>query len=160
MRRCSIDRVMVTSSPMTDLRIGLIGGTGLGEAIGASTNGTRHRVETPFGPTSDEIIETQWANVTVLVLSRHGPGHVLNPSSVPYRANIFALKKLGCTHILASGAVGSLREELAPRSLVVPDQVIDRTFRRAGTFYEDLAVHVELASPFCPSLRKALLAAG
>ncbi len=64
------------------------------------------------------------------------------------------------THILASGAVGSLREEIRPRDLVVPDQVIDRTFRRAGTFYEDLAVHVEFASPFCPRLRKALLGAG
>jgi 5'-methylthioadenosine phosphorylase len=76
---------------------------------------------------------------------------------VPYRANIFALKKLEVTHILASGAVGSLRDEMKPRELVVPDQLIDRTFRRAGTFYEELAVHVEFASPFCPQLRKALL---
>src|SRR5438309_5784748 len=157
MRRCSIDRVMVTSSPMTDLRIGLIGGTGLGEAIGASTNGTRHRVETPFGPTSDEIIETQWANVTVLVLSRHGPGHVLNPSQVPSHANIFALKKLGCTHILASGAVGSLRDEFKPRDLVIADQIIDRTSRRPGSFFENTAVHIEFAEPFCPILRQMLV---
>src|SRR5205823_7627080 len=75
-------------------------------------------------------------------------------------ANIFALKTLGVTRILAGGAVGSLQEDIVPRSLVIPDQIIDRTFRRAGTFYEELAVHVELASPFCPSLRRALLSAG
>ena len=68
----------------------------------------------------------------VALLSRHGEGHLLNPSQVPYRANIFALKTLGVTHILASGAVGSLREDLAPRTLVIPDQVIDKTFRRRG----------------------------
>ena len=93
------------------MRIGLIGGTSLGEAIGASTNGTRHRVETPFGPTSDEIIETQWANVTVLVLSRHGPGHVLNPSRVPYRANIFALRGWRFGKHLRQRGFHSLREK-------------------------------------------------
>ncbi|HET9450169.1 MAG TPA: MTAP family purine nucleoside phosphorylase, partial [Aggregicoccus sp.] len=98
--------------------------------------------------------------VKVALLARHGDGHVLNPSKVPYRANIFALKKLGVTHVLASGAVGSLREEIAPRDLVVPDQLIDRTHRRAGTFFEELSVHVELAHPFCPTLRRALLEAG
>ena len=95
------------SSPMSDLRIGLIGGTGLGQALGAEA-GTRHEhLETPFGAPSDAIIETDWAGVRVLILSRHGPGHLINPSRVPYRANIFALKRLGCTHIIASGAVGS-----------------------------------------------------
>jgi 5'-methylthioadenosine phosphorylase len=79
---------------------------------------------------------------------------------VPYRANIFALKQLGCTHILASGAVGSLREELKPRQLVIPDQVIDKTTQRAGTFYERAAVHVEFAEPFCPVLRQILKDAG
>jgi 5'-methylthioadenosine phosphorylase len=74
-----------------DLRVGLIGGTGLGEALGAE-NGRRHTVETPFGATSDDIIETTWAGVTTLILSRHGPGHLINPSQVPSRANIFALK--------------------------------------------------------------------
>ena len=79
---------------------------------------------------------------------------------MPYRANIFALKALGVTHVLASAAVGSLREEIAPRDLVVPDQFIDRTYRRAGTFFDELAVHVALADPFCPTLRRALLEAG
>lgn len=96
----------------------------------------------------------------MLLLARHGEGHVLNPSAVPYRANIFALKQLGATHILATGAVGSLREEVRPRDLVVVDQVIDKTTRRAGTFYEGAAVHVEFAQPFCPVLRGLLLEAG
>lgn len=144
---------------MNDLKIGLIGGTGLGEALAASTEGTRHELETPFGRPSDAIIETNWAGVPVLVLSRHGPGHVINPTQIPTRANIYALKQLGCTHIIASGAVGSLREEFKPRDLVIPDQVIDKTTKRPGTFYEKAAVHVEFAEPFCPVLRQILLEA-
>ena len=140
--------------------IGIIGGSGLGEALGAFGSGTEHRVDTPFGAPSSPIVVADVGGVEVALLARHGPGHLLNPSRVPYRANLFALKKLGVTHVIASGAVGSLREEIAPRSLVIPDQAIDRTFRRAGTFYEELAVHVELASPFCPQLRRALLDAG
>lgn len=140
--------------------IGIIGGSGLGEALGALGTGEAHAIDTPFGKPSAPILTTEVNGVPVALLARHGEGHLLNPSRVPYRANIFALKKLGVTQILASGAVGSLREEIRPRELVVPDQAVDRTFRRAGTFYEDLAVHVELASPFCPQLRKALLDAG
>src|SRR3954470_4065470 len=104
------------------VRVGLIGGTGLGEMLGVE-NGQRHETDTPFGRPSDAIIEGQWAGVPVLLLPRHGPGHLLSPSQVPYRANIFALKQLGCTHILASGAVGSLREEFKPKQIVIPDQV-------------------------------------
>jgi 5'-methylthioadenosine phosphorylase len=144
---------------MNDLKIGLIGGTGLGEALTASTEGTRHELATPFGRPSDAIIETAWAGVPVLVLSRHGPGHVINPTQIPTRANIYALKQLGCTHIIASGAVGSLREEFKPRDLVIPDQVIDKTTKRPGTFFEKAAVHVEFAEPFCPVLRQILLEA-
>jgi 5'-methylthioadenosine phosphorylase len=145
---------------MSDLKIGLIGGSGLGQALAEASSGTRHEMETPFGRPSDVIIETNWAGVSVLVLSRHGPGHLLNPSQVPARANIFALKQLGCTHILASGAVGSLREEFRPKDLVIPDQIIDKTHKRANTFYERAAVHVEFAEPFCPVLRQILLEAG
>jgi 5'-methylthioadenosine phosphorylase len=140
--------------------IGIIGGSGLGEVLGALGTGEAHDIDTPFGKPSAPILTTEVDGVPVALLARHGDGHLLNPSRVPYRANIFAFNKLGVTHILASGAVGSLREEIKLRDLVVPDQVIDRTFRRAGTFYEDLAVHVEFASPFCPQLRSALLAAG
>jgi len=126
----------------------------------AGAEGVRHEVDTPFGRPSDAIVSTQWDGIDVLLLNRHGPGHLLYPSAVPYRANIFALKQLGCTHIIASGAVGSLRQEFAPRDLVVPDQVIDKTFRRAGTFYERAAVHVEFAEPFCPVLRRVLMEEG
>jgi 5'-methylthioadenosine phosphorylase len=139
--------------------IGIIGGTGLGEALGA-LGGERHQIDTPFGAPSAPIVTTEVGGVPVALLARHGDAHLLNPSRVPYRANIFALKQMGVTRILASGAVGSLREELKPRDLVVPSQLIDRTFRRPGTFYENLAVHVEFASPFCPQLRRVLLDAG
>jgi 5'-methylthioadenosine phosphorylase len=143
------------------LRVGVIGGTGLGEALLAHTgDGRRHEIETPFGRPSDAIIETTWHDVPVLFLARHGPGHLLNPSQVPYRANIFALRQLGCTHIIASGAVGSLREEMKPRDLAIPDQIIDKTSKRVGTFYENAAVHVEFAEPFCPVLRQILVEAG
>ena len=140
--------------------IGIIGGSGLGRLLGALGSGETHRIDTPFGQPSAPIVTTSVGGVPVALLARHGEGHLLNPSAVPYRANLFALKKLGVTHVIASGAVGSLREEVRPRDLVVPDQIIDRTFRRAGTFYEDLAVHVELAAPYCPQLRGALLAGG
>jgi len=142
---------------MDGIKIGLIGGSGLAEAMLRQTQGTRHEIDTPFGRPSDAIIETQWAGLPLFFLSRHGPGHTLSPSQVPYRANLFALKKLGVTHVIASGAVGSLREGFKPRDLVIPDQVIDRTFRRPGTFFEDAAVHVELSEPFCPVLRRTLL---
>src|SRR5215510_3866132 len=122
---------------MNDVRIGLIGGTGLGAALTApDQQARRHEVETPFGRPSDAILEVEWEGLPVFILSRHGPGHLLNPSAVPYRANIFALKQLGVTHVIASGAVGSLRDEFRPRDLVIPDQLIDKTHRRPATFYE------------------------
>lgn len=146
---------------MSDLRIGLIGGTGLGQELVTNhhAGGCRHDVDTPFGKPSDAIIETEIAGLSVLILNRHGPGHLLNPSAVPSRANIFALKSLGCTHIIASGAVGSLREELRPRDVVVIDQFIDKTCGRKGTFFEQAAVHTEFAEPCCPILRKLLTGA-
>jgi 5'-methylthioadenosine phosphorylase len=140
--------------------VGVIGGTGLGEALGGLGGGEVREVETPFGRPSGPITLTEIEGTPVALLSRHGDGHMRNPSAVPYRANVFALKSLGVTHLLASGAVGSLREEIAPRHLVIPDQVIDRTYRRAGTFFDELAVHVELAAPFCPTLRNVLAKAG
>lgn len=140
---------------MSDIRIGLIGGSGLGQLLG--TEGVRHEMETPFGRPSAPIIEAQLDGLPFFSLSRHGEGHLLNPTQVPYRANIFALKKLGCTHIIASGAVGSLREEYKPRDLVIVDQVIDKTSRRPATFFERAAVHVDFAEPYCPVLRRVLL---
>jgi len=143
----------------SDSIIGIIGGSGLGEALG-SLGGEAVEVETPFGKPSGPVFLTRIGDRRVALLSRHGKGHMLNPTQVPYRANIWALKSVGATQVLASGAVGSLRQEIAPRDLVVVDQVIDKTFRRPSTFFENLAVHVELAAPFCPRLRAALIEAG
>ncbi|MHC4562466.1 MAG: S-methyl-5'-thioadenosine phosphorylase [Planctomycetota bacterium] len=142
---------------MAEVKVGIIGGSGLGDALLAESAGKAVEITTPFGQPSDAIIEARWQGTPVALLSRHGPGHVLNPSTVNYRANIYALKALGCTHVIASGAVGSLQEHIAPTHLVVPDQVIDKTYRREPTFCERFAAHVEFASPFCPVLRRHLL---
>lgn len=138
--------------------IGLIGGTGLGEALFGEAYAEEHEIETPFGKPSGPVRVVEWHGLQVATLARHGEGHVLSPAQVPYRANIYALKSLGVTHIIASGAVGSLREEIKPRDLVIVDQVIDKTWRREPTFFDQgLAVHVEFAQPFCPELRELLL---
>jgi len=141
-------------------RIGIIGGTGLGDVLLQQSGSREVTVDTPFGPPSSPIVLASWEGVEVAFLARHGPGHVLPPSRVPYRANVWALKSLGVSRLLASCAMGSLREELAPGHLVLCDQVIDKTYRRAGTFFElEPVVHVALADPFCPRLRELLQAA-
>ena len=145
---------------MAKAKVGILGGSGLGDALCKASPGEAIRMETPFGEPSDAIIRTAWqgADVDVFLLNRHGAGHLIAPSKVNYRANIYALKALGCTHVIASGAVGSLRDRIKPRDLVVPDQVIDKTTRRAGTFFDEFfAAHVEFAMPFCPVLRQHLL---
>ena len=139
--------------------VGIIGGSGLYQ-MEALDEAVEHKVTTPFGAPSDVLVTGRVKGVPVAFLARHARGHRLLPTEVPYRANIYALKALGVTHVIASGAVGSLREEVAPRHLVIPDQVIDKTYRRPGTFFDDLAVHVELATPFCGGLRNALVKGG
>ncbi|MEM6756179.1 MAG: MTAP family purine nucleoside phosphorylase [Planctomycetota bacterium] len=143
---------------MTDrpIKLGIIGGSGLGEKLGLEA-GESIAVDTPFGRPSSDLIRASWEGVEVLLLQRHGPGHVFNPSAVPYRANIFAMKARGVTHLLASGATGSLREHIHPGDLALVDQVIDKTSKRANTFYELAAVHVEFAEPCCPVMRDWLL---
>jgi len=141
------------------IKVGIIGGTGLGQLF-ASQKGKQQKVQTPFGSPSDAIIEAEWEGLRVSLLSRHGTGHLIPPAFVPFRANIFALKQLGCTHILATGACGSLRQEFKPGDLVICDQIIDRTSQRPGTFFEKAAVHVEFAEPFCPVLRRILIEEG
>lgn len=139
-----------------NIRIGIIGGSGLGEALlgGVEARITAERFpDTPFGKPSGVITLGSFGDVPVALLARHGAGHVLNPAAVPSRANIFALKQLGCTHIVASGATGSLREAIEPGHLVLCDQLIDRTNGRPRTFYEHAAVHVEFAEPFCHVMR-------
>jgi 5'-methylthioadenosine phosphorylase len=145
---------------MSQFKIGLIGGTGIGQLLAGTPTTQRHEIDTPFGRPSDAILESEIQGIPVLLLGRHGPGHVIPPSQIPFRANIFALKKLGCTHIIATGAVGSLRQEMKPKDLVVPDQIIDRTTGRIGTFFDKAAVHVEFAEPFCPILRQILIEPG
>ncbi len=141
---------------MAEIKVGIIGGSGLGDALCANAEGTARDIDTPFGKPSSPIIEAEWEGTPIALLNRHGNGHTTPPSMINYRANIYALKAIGCTHIIASGAVGSLREDMEPKHLAIPDQVIDKTYRRVGTFFDDLAVHVEFATPFCPVLRNHL----
>jgi 5'-methylthioadenosine phosphorylase len=141
---------------MAGIRVGIIGGAGLLESLGATGKGEPHLIETPFGPPSGPLFTLEMEGVPVVVLARHGATHQFSPTRVPYRANLFALKVLGVSHVLAYGMVGSLREHIHPGHLVIPDQVIDRTYRRPCTFYDDLAVHVEMTSPFCETLRHVL----
>ncbi|MCL2645543.1 MAG: S-methyl-5'-thioadenosine phosphorylase [Phycisphaerales bacterium] len=146
----------------TTPRIGIIGGSGLGNAlIAAGGGGERAQTvdaDTPFGKPSAPVTLADWNGVPIAFLPRHGIAHTIPPSGVPFRANIWALKAVGCQWIIASGAVGSLRENIAPQDLVLADQVIDKTTRRVGTFFDDAgaAVHVEFAEPFCPRLRAIL----
>lgn len=139
-----------------NIKIGIIGGSGLAQALSAQ-QGQSLTLQTPFGNPSSPIVQLQWQNAQVFILQRHGPGHTLNPSAVPYRANIYALKKCGVTHIIASGATGSLRQNIKPGDLVIPDQIIDKTYKRENTFYQHAAVHVEMSQPFCPITRQWLL---
>lgn len=147
------------------MKIGIIGGTGIGERLlnRMDPRGiTHHRPDTPFGWPSAEIIEgtvkaADGSEVEVLLLNRHGVGHKIPPHRLPYRANIFALKEIGATHLISTGATGSLQEHIKPGELVLCDQVIDRTTLRERTFFDDAAVHVELADPFCPVMRNWLL---
>ena len=139
-------------------KIGIIGGSGLGDALIGSERGTPVEVDTPFGKPSAPPLTITWDGVDVVFLNRHGDGHVYSPSTVPYRANIFALKRLGVTTILASGATGSLRDEIEPGHLVICDQVIDKTHQRHSTFFDKgIVAHVEMAHPFCERVRKVLL---
>jgi len=130
--------------------IGIVGGSGLYEIEGLS--GVESvTVDTPFGSPSDVITLGDLSGVPVAFLPRHGKGHRLNPTNIPARANIFALKSLGVEKILSVSAVGSLRQELAPLDMVVPDQLIDRTSQRVSTFFDEgLVAHISLAEPFCP----------
>jgi 5'-methylthioadenosine phosphorylase len=136
--------------------LAVIGGSGV-YALEKAGQGETLELETPFGRPSSPVLEQRIGESEVLFLARHGVGHVYSPTSVPYRANIFALKELGATHLLSLSAVGSLREELPPRSLVAPDQIIDRTVHRQHSFFEsDVVAHVGIADPFCTRFRAAL----
>jgi 5'-methylthioadenosine phosphorylase len=138
-------------------KIALIGGSGFDDPDFLKDI---HQVKigTPFGPLSNDLIVGTFDNREIVILLRHGKGHRIAPASVNYRANIWALKEFGVTHIIATTACGSLREEIEPGHLVFPDQFIDRTTSRKSTFYDgDQVAHISMAEPFCEYLRQILI---
>ena len=135
------------------MKLGIIGGSGL-EKIDGLENLHVHTQDTPFGKPSDQLVEGSLEGTPVVFLSRHGQGHTIAPSEINHKANIFALKTLGVTHILSISAVGSLQERYAPRDIVVIDQFYDRTKQSAAhTFFgEGIVAHISFAKPICPEL--------
>ncbi len=141
---------------MNNALVGVMGGSGLYE-MEALEDVQEWQVETPFGPPSDAIMTGRVDGVAVAFLARHGRGHRLIPSEIPYRANVFALKTLGVRYLISLSAVGSLRQDLRPLDMVLPDQFIDLTRRRESTFFGTGAVaHVSMAQPVCAQLADVL----
>jgi 5'-methylthioadenosine phosphorylase len=139
--------------------IGVIGGSGLYGFAGLS-EGREHTVSTPFGPPSDALLVGRLGDRSVAFLARHGRSHRILPGEINYRANIYAMKALGVERILSASAVGSMKEGIHPRDVVVPDQFIDRTQQRRATFFgEGIAAHVAMADPVCPETREVLASA-
>jgi len=144
---------------MTQTKIAIIGGSGIYDIEGLE-GAEWLTVESPWGAPSDAILTGTLGGVEMAFLPRHGRGHVHSPSTVPYRANIDALKRLGCTDVISVSACGSFRDEMAPGDFVVVDQFIDRTIGRAQTFFgEGCVAHVSVAHPTCPRLGDACEAA-
>src|SRR5579875_2088696 len=144
---------------MPQAKIGVIGGSGLYRMEGM-TEIEEVEIETPFGKPSDLITVGRVEGVSMAFLPRHGRGHRIAPSDLPVRANIWALKSLGVEWVISVSAVGSLREHLAPRDLLIPDQLFDRTKSRVNSFFEPgIVVHCTFAEPFCPTLSKLLFEA-
>jgi 5'-methylthioadenosine phosphorylase len=142
--------------PVVEAKIGVIGGSGLYQIDGLG-DVRETKVETPFGDPSDLIITGTLHGVPIAFLPRHGKGHRISPSELPARANIFALKSMGVERIVSVSAVGSLKEDIHPLDLVIPDQVIDRTRGRVSTFFgRGLVAHIGFAEPFCPHLSQIL----
>jgi 5'-methylthioadenosine phosphorylase len=138
------------------MTIGLIGGTGMYDAD-VLQQSEEVSISTPYGECSRPIIKGMLQGVRVVIIPRHGKGHVLNPSNVNYRANIWVMKELGVERILAPCAVGSLQEHIKPGDLVLTDQFIDMTAKRISTFYDENKVaHVPMAEPFCGEMRGIL----
>ena len=139
-----------------ELVLAIIGGSGLYSMDGL-TETREEDITTPFGKPSAPIVVGTLEGQQIAFLARHGIGHHIMPSEVPYQANIYALKALGATRIVSINACGSLREDYAPGHIVIPDQIYDNTNRRARTFFgEGMVVHVGVADPFCPDLSASL----
>ena len=144
---------------MGEPRIGVIGGSGLYELEGL-TDVRWRRVRTPFGDPSDAYCIGRLEGREVVFLPRHGRGHRLIPSELPFRANLYGMKALGVEWVISVSAVGSMRERIAPLDLVIPDQFYDHTKRRVSSFFEEgIVAHVAMAEPVCPDLAAALQAA-
>ncbi len=142
---------------LQEAEIGIIGGSGL-YAMPGLTNTREAQVETPFGEPSDAFVLGDLEGRKVAFLARHGRGHKLLPSELNFRANIYAMKKLGVERILSVSAVGSLKEEHKPTDFVVPDQFIDRTFLRQSTFFgKGIVGHVAFGDPVCATVAKTIL---
>ena len=140
--------------PVAD--IGVIGGSGFYEFL---TDASEVRVQTPFGEPSEAVLVGEVAGRRVAFLPRHGKDHRFPPHKIPFRANLWALRALGVRRILAPSAVGSLTASYGPGTLVIPDQLVDRTGGRAQSYYDSYAVHVPFADPYCPSGRGHAIAA-
>ena len=136
--------------------LGVIGGSGFYQMNGLDKV-EMMELETPFGRPSDPFYQGRIGDLEVVFLARHGRGHRLLPSEINYRANVFGMKQLGVTHLVSVSTAGSLKEEIHPGELIIPDQFIDRTFKRPETFFGDgLVVHVSLAEPVCANLASDL----
>ncbi len=139
------------------VKVGIIGGSGVYDP-NLFEDAKKIKVHTPYGKTSSLVTAGKFKGVDMVVIARHEEGHRINPTDVNYRANIWAMKELGVTHIIATGAVGSLKEEIKPGDLVFTDQFIDRTTKRKSTFYEGNQVcHISIADPTCNKLRDILI---
>ncbi|HET7095647.1 MAG TPA: S-methyl-5'-thioadenosine phosphorylase [Thermomicrobiales bacterium] len=136
--------------------LGVIGGSGIYRLAAGETFETVD-LDTPFGRPSAPVARGAIGGTPVAFIPRHGEGHRFSPTNLPYRANIYALKALGVTHVVSISAVGSLRDDLPPRSIVLPDQIIDRTVNRPRTFFDrGVVAHVGLADPYCDVLSERL----
>ncbi len=138
--------------------LGVIGGSGFYKMEGLEILEER-RVETPYGAPSDKLVLGRLEETPIVFLARHGRSHQLNPTHVPYAANIWALKSVGVKWLVSVSAVGSLKEEIVPLHVVIPDQLIDRTKSRQNSLFDPVAVHVAFADPYCPVLSKLLVEA-
>src|SRR5690349_1815879 len=134
--------------------IGVLGGSGFYEFL---DDAERLRLDTPYGLPSDDVVVGEVGGRTVAFLPRHGADHRFPPHKIPYRANLWALRSLGVRQVLAPCAVGGLQTDLGPGTLVVPDQLVDRTSGREQTFHDTGAVHVSFADPYCPAGRAVVL---
>ena len=141
---------------MAEAKVAFIGGSGLYDMEGLADR-DEVQVQTPFGDPSHAIVTGTLGDTRVAFLPRHGRGHRLSPTEIPVRANVYALKSMGVEHIISISAVGSLKEEVKPLDVLVPDQLINRTRSRINTFFgEGIVAHIGFADPFCPELSRAV----